>query len=77
MIDLLLDLQTMKNEDKKTLALCSLHLKRASSLIKPFDSTVSETLIQLAKTLLDAYAIGQSDVDDIESIEKEIIGEDK
>ena len=64
----------MSIEDKRSLALCSLHLRRASSLIEPFDSNVSETLIQLAKSLLDAYCVEQSNVDDIESIEKEITG---
>lgn len=64
----------MNIEDKRSLALCSLHLRRASSLIELFDSNVSETLIQLAKSLLDAYGVEQSNVNDIESIEKEIIG---
>ena len=64
----------MNIEDKRSLALCSLHLRRASSLIERFDSNVSETLIQLAKSLLDAYGVEQSNVNDIESIEKEIIG---
>lgn len=64
-------------ENQRTLALCVLHLKRASSLIQIFDTDTSQVLLQLSKSLIDKYGINQSSIDDVECIEKEIIGEDR
>ena len=64
-------------ENQRTLALCVLHLKRASSLVQTFDNDTSQVLLQLSRSLIEKYGVNQSSIDDIECIEKEIIGEDR
>ena len=51
-----------------------MHLKRASTLVTPFNNDLGLCILEIADAICKDYMVQQKDIDEIENIEKEISG---